>query len=243
MDFANIDDLWNLHDSHTVQQAAALIAGFDPCTVRWNSLGDLWFENEHGLTENEGVNRVTSSFSALVNAINGMTLTATIRQDANSGAWNEHLQSVESTREIRSGHVIFKESPNWSLTTVTRTDLVKWLHSRGKKKGFFFPDGSLDTPGYFDPGHPRYAPKLAAAVHVWQAMEDENLRKTGKPITDMTAWLESRYKEFGLVHKQAGKNKDGQATHKIGDWNGGAITQVCQVANWSDGGAPTTPGG
>ena len=98
-------------------------------------------------------------------------------------------------------------------------------------------------PDYLDPKNPRYAAKLEAAVKVWLAMEDENLRRGRTPAQAMIAWLESRYAQFGLIHKQSGKNSNGETTYKIGERNDGAIKEVAKVANWeSDGGAPKTPG-
>lgn len=82
--------------------------------------------------------------------------------------------------------------------------------------------------GYLDPEHPRYAPKLAAAIKVWEAMEDENLLKGKGTVAAMKSWLEPRYKELGLIHK--------------GKINNTAIQEVAKVANWNeDGGAPSTP--
>ena len=56
-------------------------------------------------------------------------------------------------------------------TYITVASVKTWLVSRGVKTGFFFPVGA-DAADYLDPKHPRYAPKLAAAVKAWQAMED-----------------------------------------------------------------------
>ena len=80
---------------------------------------------------------------------------------------------------------------------------------------------------YLDPKHPRYAPKLAASIKVWKAMEDESLLKGKGTVSAMKSWLELRYKELGLIHK--------------GKINNTAIQEVAKVANWNeDGGAPTT---
>ena len=96
------------------------------------------------------------------------------------------------------------------------------------------------APDYLDPKNPRYAPKLAAAVRVWQAMEDENLRRGKNPFSGNRTYLESRYKEFGLFHEKDNL-KNGTAA---GDINKTAISEVAKVANWQPGGgAPKTPGG
>ena len=222
MDEAAISNGWRLCEELTVKQAALLFAGCDPAS-REGTFCEGWKPHERP----EGYEGAKQSISA---ALRKGRITGT------------HVKLPETDW---NGSIV-GDLPNTTdidASDVDHDSLVQWLRSKGVTTGFFFP-AVADTPGYLDPGHTRYAFKLAAAVHVWQAMEDENLRKSGRPIPDMTTWLESRYKEFGLVHKQAGKSSRGEVTHKIGDRNGGAIQQVCQVANWEvDGRAPTTPGG
>lgn len=222
MDKAEISNGWRLCDELTVKQAALLFAGCDPASNEGANC-EKWQAHERPAGY-EGAKQSISS-ALLKGRITGTHI------ELRDTDWNGNTVGyLPNTTDIDSSEV-------------NRDSLVEWLRSKGVITGFFFPNVSTDTPGYLDPDHPRFAPKLAAAVHVWQAMEDENLRKTGKPIADMTAWLESRYKEFNLVHKQGGKNARGEATHRVGDRNGGAITQVCQVANWEgEGRAPTTPG-
>ncbi len=214
MEISGIDELWNLHDAYTVQQAAALVAGFDPNTVQWNMNGGAWFENEHGLTESGGINRVTTAFTALVNAINGRTLTATVRREAWERGWNEgddgfddgeNFQKtvafddadawpIESKNRVRHSGIVFKVHPTWHITTMTKTDLVSWLYSRGMRTGFFFPDANPDTPGYLDPQNPRYAPKLAAAVSAWEAVTEPG-KKSPKQALDK--WLRNTLQTLG----------------------------------------------
>jgi hypothetical protein len=92
---------------------------------------------------------------------------------------------------------------------------------------------------YLDREHPRYSAKLAAAVLVWEAMEDEKLRRGKMPMAAMTAWLEQNYVELNLAHRR-GSEKHG---YKAGDMNKTAIAEVAKICNWEvDGGAPPTPG-
>lgn len=87
---------------------------------------------------------------------------------------------------------------------------------------------TLGIPGYLDPNHPRYSPKLAAAIKVWDAMEDENARDGKGPVVAMEKWLSDRWRELGLAHKGA-INKTG-------------VSEVARVANWKpEGGTPPTP--
>jgi hypothetical protein len=69
-------------------------------------------------------------------------------------------------------------------------------------------------------------------------MSDENLLHKKTPLQAMTDWIESRYKEFDLVHKQSNE----KARYKKGDINVGAIKEAAKVANWNqEGGATKTP--
>jgi hypothetical protein len=61
-------------------------------------------------------------------------------------------------------------SINLEESTVDVGSLRNWLSSRGMSSGFFFARASSE-PGYLTPEHPRYAPKLAAAVMAWRAFE------------------------------------------------------------------------
>jgi hypothetical protein len=73
------------------------------------------------------------------------------------------------------------------------------------------------VPDYLDPKHPRYAPKLAAAVMAWQAVT-----YPGKisPKAALTKWLSSHKDEFCL------------SAH--------GIEEAAKVANWApQGGSPT----
>ena len=81
------------------------------------------------------------------------------------------------------------------------------------------------TPGYLDPSHSRYSPKLAAAVRAWLAVEDE---KGKHPRQALEAWLTKNAAELRLT-KDGKRNKQG-------------IEECAKVANWKQtGGAPKTP--
>ena len=255
MDFKEINPLWRLSDPLTVCDAAALIAGFDPNSV--DASGNHFRNPETGLTDSDGITGVKTALCALANAINARKLKATIRRTAWERGWNEEPEederfdndvvvSEEDSSEAwhadptypkRRG-VIYRVSPDWGLTTVAVDDLRTWLVHAGFRTGFFFP-AATDAPDYLDPKNLRYAPKLAAAVRVWQAMEDENLRRGKSAKTAMEQWCETRYKELGLIHARDNQ-KNGT---KAGDVNKTAIEEAAKVANWEDGGgAPKTPG-
>ena len=236
MDFKEINPLWALSDPVTVQQAAALIAGFEPRAVRFNSNGASWFEDQTSLTDSDGIAWVDTAFSALVNAINAGKLGATVRRCARMQAWDEWPNSGEAVRalhdddgSIKEGYepaVIYCEAPDWQKTPVAVGDLRAWLASAGIRTGFFFPTAT-DAPDYLDPNNPRYPPKLAAAVRAWQATTDAG----GKtPNQALAKWLREHAAEFGMTDDEGKPNETG-------------IEEAAKVANWQlGGGAPKTPG-
>jgi len=82
-------------------------------------------------------------------------------------------------------------------------------------------------PGYLDPTHARYAPKLAAAVQAWIAVDDP---KGKHPKQALAAWLREHAAKLGLTNDDGKPNEQG-------------IDECAKVANWQpEGGAPKTPG-
>jgi hypothetical protein len=120
--------------------------------------------------------------------------------------------------------------PDWDETRIEVDEIKKWLSSRGIKTGFFFPDGSTG-PEYLDPNHDHYAPKLAAAIHAWEAVNsDPNLRKGKTPKQALEIWLRAHGNDFGLTKDDGNPNETG-------------IQEVSKIANWeTKGGAPRTNG-
>jgi hypothetical protein len=199
-------DFWNLCDEFAVIQAVLLIIGEDPA---------LMHQNVPQFESSKQHNGFDATFSAIKYAINSGQLKARIR--------------------MTKGHSEFYESPDldtretdWSLTTIQREDLVKWLLSKNYKPPFFFEQTS-DIPPYLDPKNENYSPKLAAAVRVWEAVTtDPRYANNGKaPKTNIENWLISHADEFGLIKDDGGINND-------------AIkNQIAKVSNWkTDGGAP-----
>ena len=106
--------------------------------------------------------------------------------------------------------------------------LRSWLANRGLHTGFFFPIAT-DAPDYLDPDHPRYAPKLAAAVKAWLASGDESATRGRSAKQALMKWLREHASEFGLSDDDGKPNETG-------------IEETAKVANWKPGGgAPKTP--
>ena len=213
-----ISEYWRLCDELTVQQAVLLIVGIDPASEAAEC--EHWKPQERP----RGYDPVKQALSAA------------LRKGAIAGT-----NALVEIHDINGYPVdAYPDTTDVYVSKVEAASLVQWLRSRGMNTGFFFPqeDSSSKEPDYLNPKHPRFSFKLAAAVRVWQAMEDENLRRGKGPIPAMEDWLGSRYKELGLVHRQSNK----KSGYEKGDRNGGAITQVATIANWNpDGGPPETP--
>lgn len=115
------------------------------------------------------------------------------------------------------------------LALLNVDELKKWLLSKGIRKHFFFfpeePEGE-----FLSSAHPRYSPKLAAAVRAWQAMEHDNLpAKT--PKQSVKKWLRLHCTKYSL------SDDDGKPMES-------AIEEIAKIVNWNPkGGAPSTPTG
>lgn len=215
MDIENINQLWRLHEELTIDQAASLVAGYDP---------ELLSICRNDTAFHERFNGFVAAKSAISNALRRGTISGVVvpiyEYDINGNVCGEIDSSVDHTE-----------------SRVDVDSLKSWLVSRGFKTGFFFPE-TTDAPKYLDPSHPRHSYELAAAVHAWEAMEDENLRKGKSAKKAIEDWLNSRYKELHLYHTKENE-KNGT---KPGNVNNSAISRIAVVANWNpEGGATPTP--
>jgi hypothetical protein len=194
-------EYWTWCDELTISQAALLCLGLSP-----DSDG-----NEY--CENWDVDKRPRGYEAVKRAITGVI----------TSEYDEPNQGLicGSLKFDVNGYLDYTES------TIHVGSLKQWLIYKNKHPRFFFPEQS-NTPDYLDTSHPRYSPKLAAAVKVWEALEDNNLREGKSTKAAAKAWLETRYKELGLIH-------DGKI-------NATAIEEVAKIVNHdTGGGAPTTP--
>nr|WP_321271879.1 hypothetical protein [uncultured Tolumonas sp.] len=243
-DHSNINHLWRLVDPIGVQDAAALIAGFEPKSVRFNGRQGAWFENESGSTSNENICWVETALTALTNAIAAGKLKAKSIHDSRPVTNGDHmavvdlmeatggyasLDSIADEGESLSqcGDYFIRDEINWEKTTVERKDLIEWLRNMGVTNGFFFPSSNQSTgPDYLDKEHPRYAPKLAAVVLAWESFS-ELPGKTPKQV--LSRWLNENASRFGLIDDE-GKPRDK------------TIEELAAIPNWqTTGGAPKTP--
>ncbi len=113
--------------------------------------------------------------------------------------------------------------------SIIRVEALKdFLSEKGVRDGFFFPYDTNQAE-YLDPEHPQYAPKLAAAVRAWEAVQDQSRRKNQTPKQALEKWLRENAADYGLTFPEDGKV------------NESAIEAIARICNWQpQGGAPST---
>ncbi|MEQ1753395.1 MAG: hypothetical protein ABL973_04615 [Micropepsaceae bacterium] len=139
-------------------------------------------------------------------------------------------EMLSISEQLARGDIAYRAEPDWSLTTISRKDVVVWLKGRGITTGFFFPNVK-STPDYLNPKHPKYAPKLAAAISAWKAVAGNPQLVRGKsPKAALDKWLREHASDFGLTKRDGSPKAQG-------------IDYVATIANWDQkGGAPKTSG-
>lgn len=126
---------------------------------------------------------------------------------------------VENLGDYRT--IIYLKEPDWTRTTVSVDSLKAWMEGRNFRPPFFFPDQPEE--GFRNSSHPRYAPKLAAAVSAWEAVEAAESKRTVKQT--LVKWLNLNASKFGLIDESG-------APLKLNN-------ELAEVANWETrGGAP-----
>lgn len=202
-------DYWRLCDELTIVQAAHLIIGMIP--------GQMEAMSHSG---SELTPRSYASYTTNLSAAQTALEKALLRGSILGSIIPRYNYDENFNKQAALDGSI---DPN--LSSVEVASLTNWLRVRGVNNGFFFPD-KTDAPDYLDPNHPRYAPKLAAAVNAWQAVTNPGKKS---PKQALEKWLREHASRFGLV------DDDGNPVNQ-------AVEDCSKVANWnSTGGAPKTP--
>lgn len=199
-------DYWRLCSELTVIQAALLLSGHDPSEIQ-DSI-EKWVPKDR-----------PSGYEGAKAAISR----ALIRKEIDG----EHILETDFDfngypNGVVDGSIVLDKS------TVDVDSLKRWLSQKGVSTGFFF-HKTEDKPDYLDPKHPRYSPKLAAAVSAWFAIDDEAALNGRSAKQVLEKWLRENAAKFNL------SNEDGKPNEK-------GIDECAKVANWQyKGGAPKTP--
>lgn len=196
-------DFWRLHDAYSILQAAALVAGLSPSDIQFDQ-DDSPFMPDNPDHDEDWPSR-SSSFTAAYSAI------------------TTAVQLGKLVSRSRYGKSDNSTHPANSLILVD--DLKEWLREKRLRPGFFF-DRREETPNYLDKRHPRYAPKLAAAIRAWEEVGDVE----GTSVKDaLKKWINEHAVEFELT------KENGVAPRQT-------VEEIAKVANWQrEGGAPRTP--
>jgi hypothetical protein len=228
-------DYWRLCDELNVVQAALLIVGEDPSTAKYTEAMEVENRPKGYEAAKTAITHALIKYAAYrteyerVDNLPWDASSSSIYDQVESHRLNSLKGSVISVWDTDfngNPYQIIQGSIELWQSTVDVAALKVWLKERGFSSGFFFPV-SDDTPDYLDPRNPRYAPKLAAAVHAWQAVTDSG-RKSPKQALEK--WLREHASEFGLT------DDEGQPVNQ-------AVEDCSKVANWQpSGGAPKTPG-
>jgi hypothetical protein len=210
-DFMSEDDALKLADTLSIASAACCIVGVSPSLMpRCNSRTVHLNVGDSETNEYLPSVQTTVVLEAICNAITtGKLETA-------------HLERPDSQYATVGDYVVWE-------TLIEVDELKRWLLSRNCKPPFFFGADASNTPNYLESKHPNFSSEIAAAIKVWEAMQDSELRK-GKTIkAAVKDWLETNYRELGLMH-------NGQRSNS-------AIERIATLVNWeTSGGAPKTPG-
>ncbi len=198
-------DYWRLCDQLDIVQAALLVCGHDP------SADQSTIENWSPDTRPPGYEAAKTAIS---NALR-------------KGLIEGQLIPLYK-HDLNGNQSIIEYSIDLTVSRIEVESLRSWLANRGLHTGFFFPIAT-GAPDYLDPDHPRYAPKLAAAVNAWLASGDESAARGRSVKQTLMKWLREHASDFGLSDDDGKPNDTG-------------IEETAKVANWQPGGgAPKTP--
>ena len=199
-------DYWRLCDELTVIQAALLIVGEDPSSTQ------SYVENWSPEKRPEGYEAAKSAIS---NELKRDSIKGKLIPESEDDSYGNVIGYIDDTIDIATSIVEVKS-------------LRDWLLKRGFKSGFFSPD-TYGSPDYLNPNHSRYAPKLAAAVHAWLAINDEDSFGGKSAKQALAKWLRENAADYKLSDSEGKPNETG-------------IEECAKVANWQEkGGAPKTP--
>ena len=201
-------DYWRLCDQLDIIQAALLVSGHDPSIDQ--SYVEKWTPDNR-----------PSGYEAAKAAIS-----IALRKGFIEG------QLIPLSEYDMNGNQcgVLENTIDLTVSRIEVESLRSWLEGRGFRTGFFFPTAT-GAPDYLDSDHPRYAPKLAAAVKAWLASGDESATRGKSAKQALVKWLRENASEFGLSDDDGKPNETG-------------IEESAKVANWQPGGgAPKTPSG
>jgi hypothetical protein len=225
-------DYWRLCDELNVVQAALLIVGEAPIAAHYVEGWDVETRPRGYEAAKTAISHALKNYAAYT----GVGKKTSLKLEYSPEDMQTLLRRSIHGKLIPEYETDMNGNPTVAIegtvdvwrSTIEVESLRHWLRARGFSKGFFFPESSSDTPDYLDPHHPRYAPKLAAAVTAWQTVTDPGKKS---PKQALEKWLRENAAQFGLI------DDEGNPVNQ-------AVEDCSKVANWNQtGGAPKLPGG
>lgn len=137
----------------------------------------------------------------------------------NSAWWDE--AEIKHHLDPQFVSIDFEITEELALATLDAEALLKHIRDHCSAPSLI-QDTSRDE-AYLNPSHPRYSPKLAAAVKAWLAISDPGKKS---PKQALEKWLREHAAELGIA------NNANQPIQQ-------AVEECAKVANWQPkGGAP-----
>jgi hypothetical protein len=196
-----ISSWWRLSDELSVIEAILLVLGYEP-----QGLAE-YVDNHDARSQPAGYVAVKSGILAGLRSKALLGVLYCVEYEDDRGNWREDPSRLDLSR-----------------SKVNVASLINWLSSRGVSTGYFFSEDRARR-GLNDRKHPRYAPKLAAAVEAWESF-DVTDSGPGTAKQKLMKWLRLHAAEYGLVDDE-GKPREG------------VIEELAGIANWAPkGGAP-----
>ena len=199
-DIFDIDPFWHLAEAVSLQEGAAIIAGYDP--------------HQLALTVGEtDIHPTYPQYYPVIRALRQAVASNTLKATAK---WKQELDEITEYEYVTDVLMV-------SETIVKVEHLKKWLSDKGVTTNFFFPTAK---PNYLDQRHKNYSPKLAAAISVWEAVtSDASLMHGTTAKQAMMKWLRRNADQYGLTKDDGNPNEQGiEEIAKIANWDskGGA---------------------
>lgn len=157
----NSVESWRLCEELDIIQAALLVVGADPTGLEMR-------------IEAMSPERRPTGYDAAKQAI-----ARALRQGDIDGVWVRRCEY-----DLNGDYIgVDEDTVDLAESQVHVPALRRWLAARGVADGFFFPDGA----DYLNPGHPRYAPGLAAAVAAWLSADPDTFLRENAARFGLTA--------------------------------------------------------
>lgn len=216
---------WRLCDPLSLEDAAALLAGYDPEEIN-RQQNDTGFDQNHPF--------LYTMETSLRNAVLSNRLQ--VMRRVSTGKYH-HIRMAGDESE---GWWEPVDELSLSGTLVAVDDLKNWLTSMGVDGGFFFTEHEGIEPGSNRPDPMNknskfYAPKLAAAIEAWETLQqDPKLQDANAVVKEATDWLTENAERLNILwtDPKTGETIPPKST----------IEAMAKIINWNDkGGVNKTP--